>query len=109
MIFGVKHIMVAVNKLDRTDWNEGRFVEIVTVLTKVLRKDIQFGGEVTFIPVSGIGEDGSHNLTPGNAGCLPDWVRKHTSLGEEIYKTQSIRSTSQIKGEKQVLLSFFLM
>lgn len=100
MIFGVKHIMVAVNKLDRTDWNEGRFVEIVTVLTKVLRKDIQFGGEVTFIPVSGIGEDGSHNLTPGNAGRLPDWVRKHTSLGEEIYKTQSIRSTSQIKGEK---------
>lgn len=100
MIFGVKHIIVAVNKLDRTDWSEGRFVEIVTVLTKVLRKDIQFGGGATFIPVSGISEDGSHNLTPGNAANLPDWVKKHKSLGEEIYKVQSIRSTSQIKGEK---------
>lgn len=100
MIFGVKHIIIAVNKLDRTDWNEGRFLEIVTVLTKVLRKDIQFGGGFTFIPVSGIGEDGSHNLTPGNATNLPEWVRQHKSLGEEIYKIQSIRSTSQIKGEK---------
>lgn len=100
MIFGVKHVIVAVNKLDRTNWNEGRFVEITTVLTKLLRRDIQFGGTVTFIPISGISEDGSHNLTPGNAMNLPDWVKKHKSLGEEIYKVQSIRSTSQIKGEK---------
>lgn len=53
---GIERICVAVNKLDKEDWNEERFELIKTQLTEYLTSDeVQFAEEqIDFVPISGL-------------------------------------------------------
>lgn len=99
MVFGIKTLIVAVNKMDRSSWCEKRYEEIVNKLSAIIKTDVQFKGLVHFIPISGIGADGENNLFPGQATKLPSWVSQGPSLAEALYRIQTNRSTTLVKGK----------
>ncbi|TNJ30033.1 HSP70 subfamily B suppressor 1 [Giardia muris] len=99
MVFGIKTLIVAINKMDRSSWCEKRYNEIVTKLSTIIKDDVQFKGLLQFIPISGIGPDEENNLVPGQATKLPDWVSQGPSLAEALYRIQTNRSTSLVKGK----------
>ena len=51
---GVKHLVVAVNKMDRQDWKKERFDDIVKETTNFLKKTGFKPENVQFIPYSGL-------------------------------------------------------
>lgn len=61
---GMDHIIVAVNKMDTQGWNEGRYLEIKTMLGDFLRKKVGFS-KIDFVPTSGIqGSNVAHPISP---------------------------------------------
>ena len=54
--FGIEKICVAVNKMDKEDWNENRFDAIKTQMTEFLTgPDVEFRpDQIDFVPISGL-------------------------------------------------------
>lgn len=54
--FGIEKICVAVNKMDKEDWNENRFDAIKTQMTEFLTgPDVEFRpDQIEFVPISGL-------------------------------------------------------
>lgn len=78
---GVTQLIVAVNKLDTTDWSKPRFEELKGKLTDFL-KGIGFKLEnVTFIPVSGLTGE---NLVTRNKDCKLSLWYSGPTLFEQI-------------------------
>jgi small GTP-binding protein len=78
---GVQQLIVAVNKLDMTDWSEERFNEIVSKLGQYL---VQVGfrkSNLKFIPVSGL--TGENLVTKSQSPEL-SWYKQGPSLMEQI-------------------------
>lgn len=84
-VFGVRTIVVAVNKMDRSQWTLERYQFVRDEISRVLRQDIQFGGAIVFVPLAGVAPDAESNLMPGCAEGLPAWVRAEASLGQALF------------------------
>lgn len=72
---GITHIIVAINKLDTVDWDQGRFEQIVATLDPFLKR----AGfkDVFFIPISGL--RGINLIEKSNATGL-EWYRGPTLI-----------------------------
>jgi elongation factor 1-alpha len=62
---GVRQLIVAVNKMDTTQWSEARFHEIVKETSSFIKKVGYNPKEVPFVPISGFN---GHNMLPPQEG-----------------------------------------
>jgi sulfate adenylyltransferase subunit 1 len=64
-LLGISHLVIAVNKMDLVDWDEGRYEEVVAEMTDFTAK-LEIG-DVTFVPISALHGDNvverSENMT----------------------------------------------
>jgi len=76
---GISQIIVAINKLDREEWNENRFKEIQNILGTFLQKSGFPPSKVSWIPCSGLL---GINLSSNDEEKLKSWYNGPTLLQE---------------------------
>lgn len=75
---GVSNLVVAVNKMDQVDWDQGRFESIQSTLQDFLIDQVGFApSEVVFVPVSGLTGENLHVKRH-----LPAWAHKLPSVSQ---------------------------
>jgi len=91
--FGMKRVLMVVNKMDSCDWSQGRYEHIVYVMKKFLKKQLGFSSKsIQDVPISGIlGANLLEPLSkeicpwyegPSLIGCLDSLKIKHSKKGE---------------------------
>lgn len=84
---GVKQVIVAINKMDTTDWSESRFNEIVNETTKEIIKKAGYNPKtVPMIPISGFNGDNMIEPSP-NAPWYKGWEKETKAKGKVTGKT----------------------
>ncbi|KAI9306656.1 P-loop containing nucleoside triphosphate hydrolase protein [Cunninghamella echinulata] len=68
---GVKQLVIAVNKLDVMEWDQGRFDEIVNKLSVFLLQAGYKKNDLTYVPVSGL--TGENLISPSQDKRLTQW------------------------------------
>ncbi|EER26407.1 translation elongation factor EF-1 alpha [Coccidioides posadasii str. Silveira] len=82
---GVKQLIVAINKMDSTNWSEPRFNEIVKEVSNFIKKVGYNPKAVPFVPISGF--EGDNMIQPStNAPWYKGW-NKETASGKHTGKT----------------------
>jgi elongation factor 1-alpha len=82
---GVKQLIVAVNKMDSTNWSESRFTEITKEVSGFIKKVGYNPKSVAFVPISGW--HGDNMLEPStNMTWFKGWT-KETKAGSKTGKT----------------------
>lgn len=82
---GVKQLIVAINKMDTTNWSEARFQEIIKETSNFIKKVGYNPKTVAFVPISGF--HGDNMLAPSaNCGWYKGW-EKETKGGKSTGKT----------------------
>ncbi|KAK2804131.1 hypothetical protein FQN49_008859, partial [Arthroderma sp. PD_2] len=82
---GVKQLIVAINKMDTTNWSESRFGEIIKEVTNFIKKVGYNPKGVPFVPISGFNGD---NMIEASTNC--PWYKgwsKETAAGKASGKT----------------------
>lgn len=88
---GVSQLVVVVNKLDRVDWDEARFVQIRDKVGKFLQSvGYRIEAGVTFVPCSGL--TGENLVKPPQDERLTSWYEGPT-LAELIGKCHTVFSS----------------
>lgn len=82
---GVKQLIVAVNKMDTTKYNEERFNEIIKEVSNFIKKVGYNFKTVAFVPISGWHGDNMLEPSP-NMTWFKGW-KKETKAGEKTGKT----------------------
>jgi len=82
--FGMKRILLAVNKMDACDWSEDRFNHIVRVMTKFLKKELRFSSKsIQAVPISGV--LGANLIQPfGEEEKLISWYENGPTLIDSL-------------------------
>lgn len=75
---GVSQLVVAVNKLDTTEWSEERMKEVRHSLRQFLKGVGYKDADVTYVPCSGLTGENLVKRTPG--GALDAWYSGPTLL-----------------------------
>jgi len=82
---GIRQLIVAVNKMDNTNWSEPRFNEIVTEVSNYIKKIGFNPATVAFVPISGWHGDNMIEAS-ANMPWYKGW-KKTTKAGEFTGKT----------------------
>jgi len=82
---GVKQLIVAVNKMDTTNWSEERFNEIIKETSNFIKKVGYNPVSVPFIPISGWHGDNMLEVS-SNTSWFKGWT-KETKAGKSTGKT----------------------
>ena len=82
---GVKQLIVAINKMDTTNWSESRFQEIIKETTNFIKKVGYNPKTVAFVPISGFNGDNMIDNSP-NCPWYKGW-EKETKAGKSTGKT----------------------
>jgi len=72
---GVKQLIVAINKMDTTQWSEARFNEIIKETSNFIKKVGYNPKTVAFVPISGFHGDNMLEPTP-NAPWYKGWEKE---------------------------------
>ncbi|KAI9298597.1 hypothetical protein K502DRAFT_334134 [Neoconidiobolus thromboides FSU 785] len=72
---GVKQVVIAVNKLDMCDWDEGRYQDIVAKLMEFMTQAGFNPKSLTFIPISGLKGDNLVNSIKNRQHPLNLWYK----------------------------------
>lgn len=71
--FGIKYVLIAVNKMSTVDWSKERYNEIVKTFTPYIRDKIGFKeNEFCYIPIDALTGDGVDNLL-SKLDSIPDF------------------------------------
>lgn len=82
---GVKQLIVAINKMDTTQWSQTRFEEIIKETKNFIKKVGYNPATVAFVPISGFNGD---NMLEASTNC--PWYKgweKETKAGKSTGKT----------------------
>ena len=82
---GVKQLIVAINKMDTTQWSESRYQEIIKETSNFIKKVGFNPKSVPFVPISGFNGD---NMLKASSNC--PWYKgweKETKAGKSTGKT----------------------
>jgi len=109
MVFGVRRLIIAVNKMDRHNWGQDRFMYIREELGKIIRREVGFDGEVEYLPVSGLlrseegegegnlfppplpdGQSPPQSVVPGPLNPLCPWYSPCVTLAESLYNIRPL-------------------
>jgi len=82
---GVKQLIVAINKMDTTNWKEARYQEIVKETSNFIKKVGFNPKSVPFVPISGFNGDNMIDVSP-NCPWYKGWD-KETKAGKSSGKT----------------------
>jgi len=77
---GVRQLIVAVNKMDTTNWSEPRFNEIVKEVSNFIKKVGYNPKTVPFVPISGFNGDNMIEVSP-NAPWYKGWTKETKASG----------------------------
>ncbi|KAM5467992.1 translation elongation factor EF-1 alpha [Microsporum audouinii] len=83
---GVKQLIVAINKMDTTNWSESRFGEIIKEVTNFIKKVGYDPKGVPFVPISGFNGD---NMIEPSTNCpwYKGWNKETKAGGKSSGKT----------------------
>ncbi|KAI8087598.1 P-loop containing nucleoside triphosphate hydrolase protein [Gilbertella persicaria] len=81
---GVQQLIVAINKLDTTEWSQARYQEIESKLGVYLSQVGFKKSKMTFIPVSGL--TGENLVKKSKEPALTSWYKDGPTLMEQIDK-----------------------
>ena len=87
---GVKQLIVAINKMDTTNWSESRFQEIIKETTNFIKKVGYNPKTVAFVPISGFNGD---NMIDVSTNC--PWYKGW----EKEIKDKDGKSTVKVTGK----------
>eukprot|EP00466_Bigelowiella_natans_P018041 jgi/Bigna1/40734/e_gw1.45.51.1 len=90
--FGVKQIVVAINKMDLVGWSKARYDEVSKTVVGFLRSLGYKSKQITLVPVSGLSGE---NLTEAKSVDLTHWY-KGKSLAEAIDNVRRRTTTTTI-------------
>ena len=83
---GVKQLIVAINKMDTTNWSEARYQEIIKETSSFIKKVGYNPKQVPFVPISGF--HGDNMLEPtANAPWYKGWEKETKGGGKATGKT----------------------
>jgi peptide chain release factor subunit 3 len=98
--FGMKRVLMVVNKMDACNWNQDRYNQIVHVMKKFLKKELGFSSKsIQAVPISGV--LGANLIEPlpkelcpwydglSLIGCLDLLKIKHSKKGELLMTVAS--------------------
>ncbi|CEP60740.1 ribosome dissociation factor GTPase HBS1 LALA0_S01e17876g [Lachancea lanzarotensis] len=95
---GVRHIIVAMNKMDSVDWYEGRFIDIKSELTNFF-EDIGIKSEQTsWVPCSGLSGEGVFDKSyPAGLTWYkgPSLVKSLENISQSLFDNESAEVTKE--------------
>lgn len=96
--FGIEKICVAVNKMDKEDWNENRFDAIKTQMTEFLTgPDVEFRpDQIDFVPISGL--TGNNVVKPDDSIQEFKWYNGPT-LAQYIENVELEKTSDKVTSE----------
>lgn len=93
---GIKHIIVAMNKMDTVSWQESRFRDIQSELTVFFEEIGYKSKDLSWVPCSGLTGEGIFKTAypssqtwyqgPNLVGELENIAAKHSTIGEDVTK-----------------------
>lgn len=97
---GIRHLVVAVNKMDKNDWNEQEMEE-TRVFVKEMIRSLKFE-QTIFVPVSALTGEG---LVPGIPGPYVHHDHNCSSLISALMMVRNLSQKKKMEAEREFLIT----